>query len=145
MMSWIFVTTTQPSDLSTSLAGAGLPYRYAFLPALSMRFVPVFRVELSTVVDAQVTRGLRLEKNLRGLVRSVRYTMMPMLVSAMAKVNSLASSMAGRGFGSSEERTYLKPSKFTALDAATVALAIVGSVVIFLTSREYGTDLFALL
>lgn len=123
MMSWVFVATTTPSELSSALTTAGFPYRYAFLPALSMRFVPVFRFELATVRDAQVTRGMRLDKSLRGIVRSARYTTTPMLMTAMSKVNFLAASMAGRGFGMHERRTQLKPLRMTAFDLAFIAFS----------------------
>jgi energy-coupling factor transport system permease protein len=130
MMSWVFVATTTPSELSSALTSARFPYRYAFRPALSMRFVPVFRFELATVRDAQVTRGMRLDKSLRGVIRSARYTTMPMLMTAMSKVNSVAASMAGRGFGMQKARTQLKPMRMTSYDgvflvasAATVVLA----------------------
>lgn len=130
MMSWVFVATTTPSELSSALISARFPYRYAFLPALSMRFVPVFRFELATVREAQVTRGMKLDKSLKGIIRSARYTTVPMLMTAMSKVNSVAASMAGRGFGMHPTRTQLKPTKMTLMDlafivcsAATVALA----------------------
>lgn len=116
MMSWVFVATTTPSELSSALTTARFPYRYAFLPALSMRFVPVFRFELGTVRDAQVTRGMRLDKSFRGIMRSARYTTTPMLMTAMSKVNSVAASMTGRGFGMHRTRTQLHPIPMTAWD-----------------------------
>lgn len=123
MMSWVFVATTTPSELSSALISARFPYRYAFLPALSMRFVPVFRFELATVREAQVIRGLRLDKSLRGLIRSARYTTMPMLMTAMSKVNSVAASMTGRGFGMFPTRTQLKPLAMTRYDFAFLAVS----------------------
>ena len=130
-MSWVFVATTSPSDLSNALTSIGLPYRFAFLPALSMRFVPVFRIEYGTVREAQTTRGLRLERNFRGLVRSAKYTMTPMLVSAMSKANSLAASMTGRGFGAFPNRTMLNPQKLTRLDVIAMLLGVGTAVGIF--------------
>ncbi len=135
MMSWVFVATTTPSELSSALTTAGFPYRYAFLPALSMRFVPVFRFELATVRDAQVTRGMRLDKSLRGIVRSARYTTTPMLMTAMSKVNFLAASMAGRGFGMHERRTQLKPLRMTAFDLAFIAFSAAMVVLAYFVTR----------
>lgn len=135
MMSWVFVATTTPSQLSSALTTAGFPYRYAFLPALSMSFVPVFRFELATVRDAQVTRGMRLDKSLRGIIRSARYTTMPMLMTAMSKVNSLAASMEGRGFGMYEKRTQLKPLKMTAFDLAFIAFSAAMVVLAYFVTR----------
>ncbi len=136
-MSWLFVSTTKASSLSSALTSAGFPYRYAFLPALSMRYVPTFQMELATVREAQTTRGLRLDRSLRGLVRSVRYTTMPLLVSAMAKVNTLAASMTGRGFGIYKQRTLLEPNRMSRLDAVLVGGAVLLAVVFYLASLRF--------
>jgi len=130
-MSWVFVATTSPSALSNALTSIGMPYRFAFLPALSMRFVPVFRIEYGTVREAQTTRGLKLEHNFRGLVRSAKYTMTPMLVSAMSKVNSLAASMTGRGFGAFPKRTMLNPQRLTRWDVMAMLLGLGSAIVVF--------------
>lgn len=134
MMSWVFVATTTAYDLSSALSTARFPYRYAFLPALAMRFVPVFRFELGTVREAQTTRGMRLDAGLRGIVRSARYTTIPMLMTAMSRVNSIAASMTGRGFGRSETRTLLKPVRMTAWDFAFLLASSALVVVAYLAS-----------
>lgn len=137
-MSWVFVVTTTASGLSSALTSAGVPYRFAFLPGLAMRFVPVFQFELASVREAQVTRGLRLEKGLRGLFRSVRYTLTPMLVLAVSKINSLASSMTGRGFGAFPKRTMLEPNKMTAWDFAAILAAVALIVMTAMSDRMLG-------
>jgi energy-coupling factor transport system permease protein len=135
-MSWVFVVTTTTSSLSSALTSAGLPYRYAFLPALAMRFVPTFQFELTSVREAQVTRGLKLGKGLRGLIRSVKYTLTPMLVLAVSKVNALASSMTGRGFGAFPKRTMLEPNPMRARDAALVLGALCMAAVVVILDRS---------
>ncbi len=115
-MSWVFVGTTEPRDLASGLANVGVPYRYSFLLILAMRFAPIFRFELSNVQQAQKIRGLRVDRSIKGVIRSVRYTTLPLLFSAMSRVNTLASSMEGRGFGAYKEKTFLHPVRFTYLD-----------------------------
>ncbi len=125
-MSWLFVGTTEPRELSSGLANVGVPYRFSFLLILAMRFAPIFQFELSNVQQAQKIRGLKVDKNIRGLIRSVRYTTMPLLYSAMSTVNTLASSMEGRGFGMYKKKTFLHPVGFTIWDAVlTVFILIV--------------------
>jgi len=145
MMSWIFISTTTASDLSTALISAGFPYRFAFLPALSMRFVPTFQFEFATVKEAQMIRGLRLEGHLRGLIKTVRYTMFPMLFSAVSRVNSLVSSMEGRGFGAHKDRTLLHPNPPSISDAIFIAICILLATMIFLIDQEMILELSDLL
>ncbi len=143
-VSWVFVVTTTASGLSSALTSAGIPYRYAYLPGLAMRFVPTFQFELTSVREAQVTRGLRLEKGLMGMIRSVRYTLTPMLVLAVSKVNALASSMTGRGFGAFPKRTMLEPNKMSWWDVVTVLATAVLVVVVAVSDRmlDLGQGLF---
>lgn len=124
-MSWIFVGTTEPRDLSSALSNLGVPYRYSFLLIIAMRFAPIFQFELSNVQDAQKIRGLKIDKDIRGLIRSVRYTTTPLLYSAMSKVNTLASSMEGRGFGMYKKKTFLHPIRFTSWDAVLTVLLFI--------------------
>lgn len=137
-MSWVFVVTTTPSGLSSALTSVGIPYRYAYLPGLAMRFVPTFQFELASVREAQVTRGLRLKKGLKGLFRSVKYTLTPMLVLAVSKVNSLASSMTGRGFGVYPKRTMLEPNRMSIWDVTSVLAAVALVVVTAISDRALG-------
>lgn len=129
-MSWIFVGTTEPRDLASGLANIGMPYRYSFLLILAMKFAPVFQQELSTVQQAQKIRGLKIDKSLDGLIRSIRYTTIPLLFSSLSKVNNLASSMEGRGFGHYKKKTFLHPIKFTKKDYFYLILMLVSSVFI---------------
>ena len=135
IMSWIFVSTTKPSEFSSALVSSGLPYRYAYLPALAMRFVPIFEVELNSVREAQAVRGLRLDRSVRGLIRSAKYTVLPMFFVAMFKVNSLAASMTGRGFGLYKDRTMLNPTRMTSWDTAMVVATIAMAIMLFQVDR----------
>lgn len=130
-MSWIFVGTTEPRNLSSALANVGVPYRYSFLLILALRFAPIFRFELSNVQQAQKIRGLKIDKGVRGLIASVRYTTLPMLFSALSKVNTLASSMEGRGFGAHKKKTFLHPVKFTICDLTLTVSIITFSFVLY--------------
>jgi energy-coupling factor transport system permease protein len=141
MMSWMLIATTKPSDLSSSLMSVRMPYRYAYLPALAMRFVPIFQFELNSVREAQTVRGLRLDKSVKGLIRSAKYTVLPMFFSAMFKVNSLAASMTGRGFGGHADRTLLRPRRPTPSDGFAVLATAVLAAVIFQLDRYLSANL----
>jgi energy-coupling factor transport system permease protein len=145
MMSWILVATTKPTELSSALIGVGVPYRYGYLPALAMRFVPIFEVELNSVREAQIVRGLRLDRSVRGLIRSAKYTVLPMFFTAMFRVNSLASSMTGRGFGAYPKRTLLHPSRITRLDVAYAFATFLAAATAILVDRRLNQDLMQLL
>ena len=130
----LFIATTEPAALVYSLMRRGLPYRYGFLLVLMLRFVPVFERERKTVSDAQRMRGLEIDKrNFKKLYKSLRFTLVPLIVSALAKVDSLVISMEGRAFGFKPARTFMIEDRYgahnkimTAASLACVAVLLAG-------------------
>jgi energy-coupling factor transport system permease protein len=123
--SFLFVATTEPNALAHSLMRAGLPYRAGFALVLAIRLMPLMRSESSSVREAQAARGLVLDKGgLKAVVRSVRSTLGPLLVSSLARVDSLVVSMEGRAFGHSKERTFLTEVPWRPADSALAVLAV---------------------
>lgn len=126
LLSYLFVLTTEPSDLSCALVQAGLPYRYGFALVTALRLVPAFEQEAQTVYNAQLARGVRYDvRSPRRFLILGRQFFLPLLVSALGKVDSLAVSMEGRCFGKYRTRTYLREVSFSCRDA--VALALLGA------------------
>jgi len=134
LISALFVASTEPAALVYALMRRGLPYRYGFLLVLMLRFVPVFERERKMVSDAQKMRGLEIDKRgVRSMYRSLRYTVVPLIVSALQKTESLVMSMEGRAFGYRPDRTFTFEDHFgardlvvTAVSWAVFALALVG-------------------
>ncbi len=102
----LFVRTTDPDRLAGALVRIHVPYRYAYLIILALRFVPFFQDELRAVRDAQRVRGIEVSvRSPRGVLRAVRYTFVPVLVSGLQRVDAMAISMKGRCFGLYRTRT----------------------------------------
>lgn len=127
--SGVFVFTTDPGELAYSLIRAGIPYRFGFVLVTALRFIPVFETEVNTVRQAQMARGLDVEGGgFSAIVRSARYTLQPLIVSALSKVDVLSVSMEGRAFGCKPYRTFSRKSRYTYLDTVIIA----GSLIAFL-------------
>jgi energy-coupling factor transport system permease protein len=126
LASAIFVYTTDPGELAYALIKAGIPYRYGFMLVTAVRFIPVFEAEAGTVRCAQQARGLDIDgQGIRALINSARYTLMPLVVSALSKVDVLVISMEGRAFGVKPVRTSLRDSRFTGKDVVVILLATI--------------------
>lgn len=124
LVSYLFVLTTDPNDLAYATMQAGLPYRYGFALITALRLVPVFEQEGQIVYRAQLARGVRYDtRSPRRFLTLARQFFLPLLVSALGKVDSLAVSMEGRCFGKYPTRTFLRVVHLTRRDvAATVVL-----------------------
>ncbi|MGY5875706.1 MAG: energy-coupling factor transporter transmembrane component T [Candidatus Thorarchaeota archaeon] len=116
--SMLFVAVTDPTLLAHAFTKLRIPYRYAFALVIALRFLPLFDSETDAIRMAQKSRGLSTEIGSPSkLLRTLRYTFFPLLVSALSRVEALSLSMDGRGFGYSKSRTYLRESKWTIFDS----------------------------
>jgi energy-coupling factor transport system permease protein len=125
LLSYLFVLTTEPNDLAYALMQAGLPYRYGFALITALRLVPTFEKEGQTVYHAQLARGVEYDvRSPRRFLTLARQFVLPLLVSALGKVDALAVSLEGRCFGKYPTRTFLREVRATRLDALAVALLV---------------------
>jgi energy-coupling factor transport system permease protein len=122
--SFLFVLVTDPDRLAHTLIRLGVPYRYGYTLILALRFVPFFRRELVVVREAQRIRGIHPSvRSLAGLRRTIRFTFVPVIVAALLRVDSIAMSMKGRGFGLYARRTASAEPWWTRHDVAALALS----------------------
>lgn len=109
LLSYLFVLTTHPGELAHALMQAGVQYRYGYSLITALRMVPMFQIEADTIYKAQLARGIRHDRGgLPGLIEMARQMLMPLLVSALGKADTLAVSMEGRCFGMHARRTHLR-------------------------------------
>ena len=121
--SYLFIATTDPNLLAVALMQAGLPYRQGFMLITALRFVPLFQYELIQIRRAQMAKGIDLEGlRPRQLAAAVRHLLIPLVLSALGKVDSLAISMEGRAFGLHPQRTYRVQCPVSTADWLTLLL-----------------------
>ena len=124
-LSAFFVFVTEPTQLAQSITRIGISYRYAYTLVLALRFVPMFDLEQSHVRNARLARGIDLEKRgIRGIFVLIRYTFIPLIISALSRVDSLAISMEGRAFGLYKKRSFMEPRKYD-LKEITISIIVV--------------------
>lgn len=136
--SFLFILTTDPDALAGSLIRWGIPYRFGFTLILALRFVPFFRNELRIVREAQRLRGIQVSiRSIGGIRRAIRYTFVPVLVSGLIRVDTIAMSMNGRAFGLHRRRTLYPRNSWTLEDSLVwlcCAIVFGGT----LMARSYG-------
>jgi len=130
--SFLFISTTHPNTFAYALMQLGLPYRYGFTLITTLRFLPLFGSEFGVVRRAQAARGMKTSVHPKKIMRIIRLTFLPLLVSGLAKVDALSVSMEGRGFGAYKHRTFLRKIEFTKKDVVLCILIPVLTVVIII-------------
>ena len=139
--SYLFVATTDPNRLGYALMQAGLPYRYGFMLITALRFIPLFFLELEQVRRAQMAKGIDIEKlSLKNFLLTVRYLFIPLVLSALSKVDALTISMESRAFGLYPQRSYLEKQPFTGKHRLAAAAVFVLSLILLLLLRRYNIE-----
>jgi energy-coupling factor transport system permease protein len=136
--SFLFVSTTHPNEFAYALMQAGLPYRYGFTLIITLRFLPLFGSEFGMVRKAQLARGMEVSIRPRKIMRTLRLTFIPLLVSGMSKVEALSISMEGRGFGHSSKRTFVRRIRTRRVDAAATAAIVSFTIVVCVWTMWFG-------
>ncbi len=120
-----FLMWTHPTDLALTFVKFGLPYKYAMVLPLALRFFPILEAEMGTIFEAQQARGLELNSVFRRLPQ-LAVILLPFCLRVMRRANDIALSMELKGFGYSSERTFLRSIRMTPMDiSATVVLILI--------------------
>ncbi|MEM2904871.1 MAG: energy-coupling factor transporter transmembrane component T [Candidatus Bathyarchaeia archaeon] len=126
----LFFLTTAPDDLAMALEKLRVPHDFTFAFTSAIRFVPELAREVSSIMDAQKSRGLELEGgSFMTRIRNYIPILVPMFVRSFERSLELAEAMEARAYGASETRTSLyelklKPSDLAALILILAALSI---------------------
>ncbi len=143
----LFFMTTSPDDLGLAIDKVrpirwlsrkwlGYPNALSFTFTTAVRLVPTMAADAQTVVDAQRSRGLELDKgNFLKRIRNYVPILIPLLLIAIRRSLELAEALESRGFPGKEGRVSLFELKFKPVDygvMASSALGLAVSVWVFL-------------
>jgi len=82
----VFFLTTSPDRLSLALEKARVPYEFNFAFITAIRFVPVLADEAQSIMDAQRSRGLELDKgNFLTRIRNYIPILLPLIINSIRK------------------------------------------------------------
>ena len=147
-----FFMTTSPDDLGLALEKAKLPYALSFTFTMAVRLVPTIALEAQTIVDAQRSRGLEVDRgNLLQRIRKYVPILIPLIISAIRRSTELAEALESRAFGLVKNREPLvtlkmKPTDYLAgiIAVAVLAIGIYAQFSIALPNLDTGLKIRAL-
>lgn len=130
----LFFLTTSPDELAQLMNWFRLPRDFVFAFVTAVRFVPVLLMDFRQIVDAQMSRGLELNKgNFLRRVKNFGPVLVPMVVNAVVRSNELAEAMESRGYGAVRKPTRMYVRKFTKLEYEALGFIIVTCIGILLS------------
>ncbi|MBE5843743.1 MAG: energy-coupling factor transporter transmembrane protein EcfT [Butyrivibrio sp.] len=112
---FIFLTTTDPSELASSLNGVGVPYSIAYSLEIALRYIPDIQDEFHRIKNAQEARGIEMSAKGRLLsrIKNTAAIIFPLLFSSMERIDVVSNAMELRGFGKKKSRTWYSRRKLT--------------------------------
>ncbi|MCQ2249290.1 MAG: energy-coupling factor transporter transmembrane protein EcfT [Treponema sp.] len=122
----LMLSVTKLADLSNSLVkNLHIPYKYAFTLTTAIRFIPVFAEEMAGIMEAQVSRGVKLDtKNPVKKLALILPLCAPLLVSSVRKTSASACAADLRGFKLRNATSSVKDYTLGILDCTFIFLSL---------------------
>ncbi|AZU60738.1 energy-coupling factor transporter transmembrane component T family protein [Neobacillus mesonae] len=124
----ILVLTTKPSDLVESLVRKGMSPRIGYVIVSVFQIIPEMMSTMSTIMDAQRSRGMETEGKLLTRIKAFIPLLGPVVLGSLINTKERAMALEVRGFNSRNPKTYLYVEKtFTyskAIQATMMLLTI---------------------
>ncbi|MBC2724047.1 energy-coupling factor transporter transmembrane protein EcfT [Desulfosporosinus sp.] len=123
-----FFTSSSAQEFTLMLMKFKIPYRFAMLVGLSVRFLPIMKAEYISIVDSQRTRGLKMESAMDNL-KGIFPTFLPFLYRSVRRAAETALAMELRGYGRTKTRTFtsnlaLKPYDIALISGMLMVISI---------------------
>lgn len=115
LASVIFTMTTSARDLLLSLVKVKVPYIFAFMLTIAIRFIPIIFKEINNVVNAQKARAHEFVFTLFNPVATVKSfipIIIPVFMLLLKRSFELSLSISSRGFGAQKKITYPERLEF---------------------------------
>lgn len=123
---FIFLVTTDPSELASSINGIGVPYTIAYALEITLRYIPDIQDEFHKIKNAQEARGIEMSSKgkLFDRIKNTAIIIFPLLFSTMERIGVVSNAMELRGFGKKKKRTWYSKKPLKAADIAVIAFSV---------------------
>ncbi|WP_339321521.1 energy-coupling factor transporter transmembrane component T [Paenibacillus sp. FSL W8-0194] len=122
------IFTTQPSAFAASLNRIGVPYKIAYAVSIALRYIPDLTEEFRSTLNSMQARGMGISKedgSIAQRIRNLAAVVVPVLQSALHRIDSVTNAMELRGFGTQKRRTWYSGKDMEPLDWTMAVLAVV--------------------
>ena len=116
--------TTHPSDLAAIMLKSRLPYKFADACLATIQLIPILTNEITTIYQAQVSRGLNVQAKLIDRFKSIIVLMIPLTLGAINQTQIRAIALESRGFSAPVKKVMLRDPKLKLSDYVVMALIV---------------------
>ncbi|HHZ00690.1 MAG TPA: energy-coupling factor transporter transmembrane protein EcfT [Tissierellia bacterium] len=135
IVSAAIITTSSSREIIQGLIQWKCPYEIAFMVSVAIRFLPIFKEEMTDMITAIQLRGIDLKKvKFDKKLQVYKYILTPITVNSVMKAKELAAAMEMRGFRAYPKRTSYMVLKMQIFDYILLGLSI-GAAILFIILR----------
>ncbi|MGI5835692.1 MAG: energy-coupling factor transporter transmembrane component T family protein [Chloroflexota bacterium] len=134
----MFFTVVNPVKLTKALYDLGVPFKFAYTFTLALRFLPLVLEELTTINNAQKSRGYDIDQtNFALKIFKIFPLTIPLILSALKRANTIALAMDLKAFNAYPKRTFFVDVQ-KGVNDTVVRIATVASAIVFLVITSLG-------
>lgn len=136
----LFLFTTNPSEFAASLNKIGVSYKISYSVALALRYIPDIQKEYHDISQAQQARGIEMSKkeSLGKRLKAASAILIPLILSSLDKIDTIANAMELRGFGKEKTRTWYMGRDFSRFDILSMVFCAILLVIAILDNIFLG-------
>ena len=122
----LFISATNPSEFAASLNSIGVSYRVGYSVAIALRYIPDIQRDYHSISQAQQARGVELgsKEKLSARLKNSVNILLPLILSSLARIDTISNAMELRGFGKKKKRTWYVQRPFARNDYLVLALGV---------------------
>lgn len=119
----LLLWTTEPGDAVAGLTRLGMPFAVGFPVIMVLQHVVTFHRQFQRILEAQQSRGLIFSRwNPYQVARAYIPVLVPLLITALRSVDTLALALQSRGFEPGKPRTSRRVLRLRTMDWAFMAV-----------------------
>jgi energy-coupling factor transport system permease protein len=138
----MFFLTTNPDDFALTLEKLHMPLTVSLSFMLALRFIPTMANQVTEIIEAQLSRGLKLDRG--GFLTRIKNflpILIPLIILSIKRSIEVAESLEIRGVYPGVKKTSYVTLKTTKNDYIFIFLNITVVLIIYILSIHYPTIL----
>ena len=125
LITFSLLLTTKQRDLILGFIKLKMPYEIGLTLTIALRYIPTLYTLTMTIMDAQKSRGLELERgNFFTRVRKTIPVLIPLIISSIKTAHELSIALESRAFGTKKKRTFLHDIKMELRDYISLTVIL---------------------
>jgi len=121
----LFFQITKINDLARSLEIKGISPKATYVLSSALNIIPEMRLQLLRIMDAQKTRGVETEGNLRIRMKAFIPALTPLILSSFSSTDEKAITLESRAFTARSKKTSLHQLDKTKSDSLVRAILLI--------------------